>query len=1145
MSYDDLRNAIAELKKIYAVTDLGLVKHADIVPGSIVADSRDSESSEVTLESRLRRMLMDMVDGGQNITAMNRQIRQFVQDETRAKGTVMSSEFDFDESGTRSVLYDKDDFLISPVVNMFTGRVIDDMFHRTTSESNPKAPSKQNPNLAIIQAKPVDLVPGTRETEATALCMNAIPSYEWSRAIPYLSVNVISPQQAVDEAGRMGGITLNRFFLGRETVSGPLRDFVEAGEIDLEGQKIGDRKRQINESLAAIGREGIEIKTKTVSGMELFTSPQTLVNADEGSGDSGLRYAPIIDKFRPLASISNFTVEIATSGHGTIPYKHGKLNLVVYDRSRLGEVAELIRPDQYGNVELLIEYGWAHPDGHAGSDNVFGRFINALRVKEKYMVKNSSFNFEEGGQVSIALEIVTKGFTDLNTSKIADTPEVQSASRQVQDLIEAIGAATNRISANERMKDVIPTEILDSVSNLEPLRLTPELKKKVQKLLTTNYRTKNGGSAPAAVGELKQNLRELLGPRGDGTGGAAANLNTSLQDALDDKFEAVKNKRDSILYNGLSDLAGLEQERGSKGEQVVSDQLGPAQGFVSLGKLLLIFLGQPLTATSRFDEVQLVTYPFNDACGLVRNTNIGSFPIYIPHFEEKFKEFLEANKRFNVTIQEFLEYIINNYIDDITHPAYGITNKQEYQISWKEGAIVSRGDVTVRTVPVYPAGLAGADRFRVQEQAAAAEDLVETRVKQAALAEKAATGREVSEEEKEAAIANQKRLIQEELKTELSRTKEVKLSEAEVNALRDKRHDRIAKMGLPGGEFRKAEVDFLLEAVPKKFTNEDDFGDTGFTILRIHILDEAASPYASVERMLESIKEKNLSKLDIDLTSEADVSGHRKKAKQVLQDAEKLGLVVKVATDEGQALGWKINPQVTPRAIKRFVQGQMPSIRYGVQNSAVNSMRVNSKHDGQLGTVHMLQMFDGDPTVAPGIDGDIVPLRLQPTELTMETLGCPFFNFTQRFFIDLDTGTTVDNAYWVTSTTYTVEAGKFTTQVKMQNAQAFGVFRSVIGNLQIALNDLDLLTEGLEEIKPPPQKPITPEEEQAYRDYNESFYGLTDDENFEYNDDFYEEKDWARDADARSRQQKIDDARRAERLKNKPDLRGIPSVFIQ
>ena len=1071
MSYDDLRNAIAELKKIYAVTDLGLVKHADIVPGSIVADSRDDESSEVTLESNLRKLLMDMVDGGQNIAAMNRQIRQFVKDATGFK-SVQAAEFDFDEAGTRTVLYDEGDFLITPVVNLFTGRVIDDMFHKTTSESNPKAPSKQNPNLAFIQAKSVDLVPGTRETEATALCMNAIPSYEWSRAVPYLSVNVISPQQAVDDAGRMGGITLNRFFLGRETVQGPLRDFVEAGEIDLEGQKIGDRKRQINESLAAIGREGIEIKTKTVSGMELFTSPQTLVNADEGSGDSGLRYAPIIDKFRPLASISNFVVEIATSGFGAIPYKHGKLNLVVYDRSRLGEVAELIRPDQYGNVELLIEYGWAHPDGYAGSDNVFGRFINALRVKEKYMVKNSSFSFEEGGQVNIALEIVTKGFTDLNTSKIADTPEVQSASRQVQDLIEAIGAATNRLGANERMKDVIPTEVLDSVSNLEPLRLTPELKKKVQKLLTTNYRTKNGGSPPAAVGELKQNLRDLLGPRGDGTAGAAATLNTTLQDALDDKFEATKNKRDSILSNGLSDLAGAEQERGLKGEQIVSNRLGPTQGFVSLGKLLLIFLGQPLTATSRFDEVQLVSYTFNDACGLMRNTNIGSFPIYVPKFEQEFKEFLEANKRFNVTIKEFLEYVINNYIDDITHPAYGITNKQEYQIDWKEGAIVSRGDVTFRTVPVIPAGPAGELQRRLIED----EKEADIEKAKAAVAEdkamRAKSGRPISAEQAEATEKFMIRQVELEYESKLKATREVKLSEAEVNALRDKRHDRIAKMGLPGGEFRKAEVKFMLEAVPKKFTNEDDFGDTGFTILRIHIFDEAASPYATVERMLESIKEKNLSKLDIDLSSEADVSGHRKKAKQVLQDAEKLGLVVKVTTDEGRALGWKLNPRVKPRSIKRFVQGQMPSIRYGVQNSAVNSMRVSSKHDGDLGTVHMLQMFEGDPTVAPGIDGDIVPLRLQPTELTMETLGCPFFNFTQRFFIDLDTGTTVDNSYYVFSATYTVEAGKFTTQVKMQNAQAFGVFRSVIGNLQIALNDLDLLTEGLDVVKPPAQKPF-------------------------------------------------------------------------
>jgi len=134
-------------------------------------------------------------------------------------------------------------------------------------------------------------------------------------------------------------------------------------------------------------------------------------------------------------------------------------------------------------------------------------------------------------------------------------------------------------------------------------------------------------------------------------------------------------------------------------------------------------------------------------------------------------------------------------------------------------------------------------------------------------------------------------------------------------------------------------------------------------------------------------------------------------------------------------------------------------------------MGVKSKHDGDLGSVHMHQMFGGDPTVPPGVDGDIVPLRMLPTELTMESLGCPFFNYTQQYFIDLGTGTTVDNIYAVGGATYNIQAGKFTTSVKMVNLQSFGKFRSVIAQLQTALEDINLQTEGLDVIQPPAAKP--------------------------------------------------------------------------
>jgi len=1032
VSYSSLRDAIRELKQIFAVTDVsGFVSSAGTAPGSVadqpvIADATNTaiqsilgsvgfaETSEEKapsdpLENELRRLLLDLVDGGFSIEQMRQAVQEF----------------------TSSAEASAEKFT-SPVVDFYTGNAIADMLFKRTSTSNAKSPTKSASNLAFIQAKPVGLVPGTRMTEASSLYMNVVPAYEWSRAVPFLKITVISPQQAVDEAGRIGGITQSRFLLGRANVDGQLRDFAEAGEFFT-----ADPTAAIATNIVLGLTEPAAVETKTASGMELFTSPQTLVNADEGRAASALRFAPVIDKFRPFMTIKNFTIDIVSSGFGAIPYKNGKLNLTLHDRSRLGEIAELVRPDLYSSVELLIEYGWSHPDGD-NPQNVFGRFINAARVKEKYGVKNSSFAFQSGGQVDIVLELITKGVTDLTTSKVGETAEVQSAFNQMQQLTDAIGRIRSQRENSTRLKEIVPVQLLDSVSDLgDELKIPPKLKKQIQKLINTNYK-----NPPPAITELQGTLKELLGPNGDGKGGVVNDLNTSLAEAFDDKFQSVKNRVDPILEKGLSP------------DRV--NELGPSQGFVSLGKLLLLFLGEPLTSTGKFNEIQIVTYAFNDACGKMRNSNIGSLPIEISHFEKYFREYLSARGKFNITVKEFLTYIINNYVDDFTSPAYGISNKSEYQNSWKGGQI-QFDETGVKVVPV----LSGDERDKEIEEFEKTIEEFENRLeraKQLGLSDEALSGlREGTEKNVQTKQQNYKNKIAE--------TKEVKLTEEELNAIQEKRHERLLAMGLPNGEFIKAEASFFLEAVPKAPLSEGEILDEDFTLLRIHIFDEAASPYKSLERMLNLIVDRNLSKIDLDKSSEEDVAKHRKKASEVLQAGARLGLITKVGT------GYLVNPNVKPAAIKQFVAGQVPNIRYGSQNTAVTSMGVKSKHDGDLGSVHMHQMFGGDPTVPPGVDGDIVPLRMLPTELTMESLGCPFFNYTQQYFIDLDTGTTVDNIYAVGGATYNIQAGKFTTSVKMVNLQSFGKFRSVIAQLQTALEDINLQTEGLDVIQPPPQKP--------------------------------------------------------------------------
>jgi hypothetical protein len=48
----------------------------------------------------------------------------------------------------------------------------------------------------------------------------------------------------------------------------------------------------------------------------------------------------------------------------------------------------------------------------------------------------------------------------------------------------------------------------------------------------------------------------------------------------------------------------------------------------------------------------------------------------------------------------------------------------------------------------------------------------------------------------------------------------------------------------------------------------------------------------------------------------------------------------------------------------------------------------------------------------------------------------------QQFFIDLGTGTTVDNLYNITGLTHNIAPGKFTTEMKFTFADAYGKYES-------------------------------------------------------------------------------------------------------
>ncbi len=75
-----------------------------------------------------------------------------------------------------------------------------------------------------------------------------------------------------------------------------------------------------------------------------------------------------------------------------------------------------------------------------------------------------------------------------------------------------------------------------------------------------------------------------------------------------------------------------------------------------------------------------------------------------------------------------------------------------------------------------------------------------------------------------------------------------------------------------------------------------------------------------------------------------------------------------------------------------------------------------------------------------GSDVGGLPLRVVPASMTITTFGCPLLTYGQQFFIDFNTGTTIDNMYLVTGLTHTITPGKFESNLTLTFYDAYGKF---------------------------------------------------------------------------------------------------------
>jgi len=307
--------------------------------------------------------------------------------------------------------------------------------------SGPIEPTKEKPGLSAIISQTNRISITNRFSNACSVFLNAIPAIEMSKAVPYLEVNVLIPLQSVQRSGdRLIAPTIYKFLLGGASAApgSVLEQLSIANEerrnIDAAVDRAGNTVETVDAGGSVVSTENVY----TTVGMEAFLMPQTLVNPDAANNQSNFGNI-VIDKFRPFLSINDmsFTEQSSFSAYG---YQTAKLSLTLHDRSRLNEISEFVRPDVRGRTEIVIEWGWTHPEAENNSnlENVWADIINGMRKRLKFQVTNSSFNFEDDGQVKINLDLATMGEVAGTTEPCINDVNVRPILDTINELVEAV-----------------------------------------------------------------------------------------------------------------------------------------------------------------------------------------------------------------------------------------------------------------------------------------------------------------------------------------------------------------------------------------------------------------------------------------------------------------------------------------------------------------------------------------------------------------------------------------------------------------------------------------------------------------------------------------------------------------------------------
>jgi len=286
--------------------------------------------------------------------------------------------------------------------------------------------------------------------------LNHIPSYFASNMVPYLDIEFQYPRaiKAVGNKINLDRPSLLRFLVGSEyklptnideaSLNSTLST-TQAADYSLifnvkTQKRVADHKVG-QDPTNPTDTEKRDNRMATFTGMEMFTTPQTLTNMDNLNGGNSGRLNDV-RPFLPPASLIGASISIANAGAGMFAHRTASIDMKIHDKNRLVEFSEFFRGPS-GNRELIVwlTFGWLAPRTSDAEADYYAKFINEnMLTREAYAVKNASYSFDPTGQCSVKLDLVSKGINSAQTTTIdiSADEDFKSVARDAAETLQYI-----------------------------------------------------------------------------------------------------------------------------------------------------------------------------------------------------------------------------------------------------------------------------------------------------------------------------------------------------------------------------------------------------------------------------------------------------------------------------------------------------------------------------------------------------------------------------------------------------------------------------------------------------------------------------------------------------------------------------------